>query len=104
MSGEPEETPKMLEFAFRAAKEFGLPCVLLGVVIYLFREAAITVHGTVLVPVVESHTRFIESTQETLREISTTQERQAETLREIAIGQHEIQQAVTRTRAGERVN
>lgn len=99
-----EQTVSMLEFGLRVAKEFGLPVVLLGIVIYLFREAAVTVHGTVLVPVVESHTRFINATQDTLREISSTQERQAETLQEIAIGQREIQQAVTRAKATQGAN
>lgn len=84
-----------LELCLRIAKEFGLPVLLLGLVIYLFREAAVTVHSTVLVPVVASHTKFLESTQETLREISTTQSRQADTLEELAAGQREIQHRIT---------
>lgn len=93
MSSEP--SAGVLDIAFRALKEFGLPVVLLAVVIYLFREAAMTIHGTVLVPVVESHTKFLDATQQTLREISSTQERQAETLEEIASGQREIQHKLT---------
>jgi len=84
----------LVELAFRVMKEFGLPVVLLAVVIYLFREAAIVVHTTLLVPVVESHTKFLDTTQETLREISTTQSRQADTLEELAAVQREIRQTV----------
>jgi hypothetical protein len=36
----------------------------------------------------------LDSTQETLREIGTTQQQQAKTLQELAVGQREIQQAV----------
>lgn len=89
----------MIEAAIRAAKEIGpavvVPTLLLCIVIYLFREAAITVHATVLVPVVESHKTFLGATTETLKEISTTQRQQAETLEELAIGQREIQHRIT---------
>lgn len=89
----------MIEVVVRAAKELGpsvvVPVLLLGVVIYLFREAAITVHGTVLVPVVESHTRFLERTEKTLDEIATTQIQQATTLQELAVGQREIQHRIS---------
>lgn len=91
----------MIDMILRVAKEFGLPVVLLGVVVYLFREVAVTVHSTVLIPVVQSHTKFIDSTQETLREISKTQERQAETLHDIAEGQRDIQRAITVSRTVE---
>lgn len=84
----------MIEMAIRVAKEFGLPVVMLAVVTYLFREAAVTVHQTVLIPMVQSHTKFIDRAQETLDEISITQEKQAETLHELAEGQREIRHAV----------
>jgi hypothetical protein len=89
----------MIDAAIRAAKELGpavvVPTILLCLVIYLFREAAVTVHATVLVPVVESHKTFLEATTTTLKEISSTQARQAETLEELAIGQREIQHRIT---------
>lgn len=89
-----EQKQGMIETAIKVAKEFGLPVVMLGVTVYLFREAAVSVHQTVLLPMVQSHTEFISSTQETLREIGRSQDRQAETLHELAEGQREIQRAV----------
>lgn len=89
-----EQRANMVEVAIRVAKEFGLPVVMLAFTVYLFREVAVTVHSTILLPIVESHTRFINTTQETLGEISRTQDRQAETLHEIAEGQREIQHAL----------
>jgi hypothetical protein len=49
-----------------------------------------------MVPVVKSHTEFLQATQETLNEIGMSQMQQARTLQEIAAGQREIQQAVTK--------
>lgn len=89
-----ENADGFFEFVFRAAKEFGLPVILLGVMIYLFREAASTVHKTLLVPMVESHAKFLDTTQHTLREISATQSRQADTLEELADVQREIRRQV----------
>lgn len=89
-----EQRAGMIETAIKVAKEFGLPVVMLAVTVWLFREAAVSLHTTVVVPVVQSHTRFIDSTQETLREISKTQDRQAETLHDIAEGQREIQRSL----------
>jgi hypothetical protein len=85
-----------IEAAFRAAERFGVPLVLLAVGIWFMRDAAVTLHGTVVVPIVKSHTEFLDSTRETLDEIGKTQLQQAETLQEIAVGQREIQQAVSR--------
>ena len=80
----------------RVADRFGVACVILAVVFYFGREAAITLHGSVVEPVVSSHIEFLESTQETLREIGKTQEQQAETLQELAIGQRELKQVLSR--------
>lgn len=85
-----------LEAAFRAAERFGVPLVLLAVMIWFLRDAAVILHSTVLVPIVTSHTEFLESTRETLDEIGKTQFKQAETLQEIAAGQQEIKQAVVK--------
>jgi hypothetical protein len=87
------------EAFLRIADRFGVACVVLAVVLYFGREAAITLHGSVVEPVIESHVRFLESTQETLKEIGKTQERQAETLQELATGQREIQQVLARPAA-----
>lgn len=80
----------MFEAALRAADRFGVPVVLLGVLIWLLRDAAVTLHSTVLVPIVTSHTEFLESTRGTLEEISTTQFQQARTMQELATGQQAI--------------
>jgi hypothetical protein len=84
------------EAAFRVAERFGVPLVLLAVLIWFLRDAAVTLHGTVVVPIVKSHTEFLDSTRETLDEIGKTQFKQAETLQEIAAGQQEIKQAVVK--------
>jgi len=85
-----------VEAAFRVAERFGVPLVLLAVVLWFARDAAITLHGTVLVPIVKSHTEFLDSTRETLDEIGKTQFKQAETLQAIAADQHEIKAAVVK--------
>lgn len=85
-----------MEAAFRVAERFGVPLVLLAILIWFLRDAAVTLHGTVVVPIVKSHTEFLDSTRETLDEIGKTQFKQAETLQEIAAGQQEIKQAVVK--------
>lgn len=89
-----EQKQGMIETAIKVAKEFGLPVVMLAVTVYLFREAAVSVHQTVLLPMVKSHTEFISSTQETLREIGRSQDKQAQTMHELAEGQREIQRTI----------
>jgi hypothetical protein len=85
-----ETKSNVLDVAMRVAERFGVPVVILAAVFWMAREAATSLHSTVLVPIVQSHTQFLDSTQETLREISTTQDRQAETLHELAEGQREL--------------
>jgi hypothetical protein len=85
-----------VEAAFRVAERFGVPLVLLAVVLWFARDAAVTLHSTVLVPIVRSHTEFLDSTRETLDEIGKTQMKQAETLQAIAADQHEIKSAVVK--------
>ncbi len=84
----------VLDSLLRIAERFGVPVVLLGVMIWLGREAAITLHGTLVKPVVESHVQFLETTSETLKEISAVQGQQAETLQELAHGQRELAERV----------
>ena len=83
-----------LDTLLRIAERFGVPVVLLAVVIWMGREAAITLHGTLVRPVVESHVQFLEQTSETLKEISSVQGQQAATLEELAHGQRELRERV----------
>lgn len=91
-----ENRSTLVDAALRVGERFGLPVVLLAVLVWFLRDAAVTLHSTVLVPIVASHTEFLDSTRETLHEIGATQTQQAKTLQELAVGQREIQQAVSR--------
>ena len=77
------------------AEKFGVPCVILAAFMWMAREAAVSVHKTVVVPMVESHTEFLDSTRDTLDRMCTTQERQEETLEELAAGQSDIRSILT---------
>lgn len=87
---------RVFEAGLRAAERFGVPFVILVAILWMAREAATSVQHSVIVPIVQSHTEFLEVTSKTLHEIGKTQDQQAETLREIAVGQKEIQQAMKR--------
>lgn len=89
-----QKTSDMIDVAIRVAREFGFPCIVLAVLAYWGQLAAVALHETLLVPVVESHTTFLEATSDTLRVLGSAQERQAETLEEIAAGQLQIQKAL----------
>lgn len=93
MSDRPPATT--IEIAIRAAQQLGVPAIILAVLLWLIRDAAVSLHTTVLVPIVQSHTEFLESTRSTLEEIGKTQQQQATTMSEIAAGQREIKAAVT---------
>lgn len=82
------------EFFLRLAERFGVPVLILAAVLWMIRDAAVTVNATLLQPVVSSHTRFLEATQDTLKELSKTQDKQAETLSELATGQRDIRQII----------
>ena len=99
-----ETKQSLVEMALRVAERFGVPVMLLCVGIWMLREAAISLHSTVLEPVVKSHVEFLESTQETLHEIGKTQDQQAQTLQELANGQREIQQVLARPAKTEGAN
>lgn len=99
-----ETKQSLVEMALRVAERFGVPVVLLAVGLWMLREAAISLHSTVVEPVVKSHVEFLESTQETLHEIGKTQDRQAQTLQELAAGQREIQQVLARPAKTEGTN
>lgn len=84
----------LVDTLLKIADRFGVPCVILAIVLYFGREAAITLHTTLVEPVVESHIEFLDTTRETLTEIGKTQEKQADTLQEIAHGQRQIQETL----------
>ena len=88
---------EFIDVAIPIAREFGFPVVMLAVIVFCLREAAAALHTSVVVPVVDSHTRFVASTTETLTVLARTQEQQAATLEELADGQREIQQALGRS-------
>jgi hypothetical protein len=96
-----EKSPQTTsEIALRVAERFGVPVVLLVILLWMIREAATSLNGTVVVPIVQSHTEFLDATRETLTEISKTQTQQADTMKEIADGQKELKIIVT-SRLGE---
>lgn len=68
----------------------GIPAGILAVILWMFWQASATLHETVVLPIVESHTEYLQQTSATLRSLGETQVRQAETLQEIAAGQREI--------------
>lgn len=79
-----------LETALRIGERLGVPLLILAAILWMAREAGIAVYGGAVVPVVRAHTTFLESTQETLRGIESTQSRQADTMDEIVAGQREL--------------
>ena len=94
----------IIDAAIRVGERLGVPCLLLAVILWFGREAAISLSETVLQPVVKSHVGFLnaavgflDATKDTLDAIAVTQASQAETLREIADGQQDIQRAVRTT-------
>lgn len=83
------------EYAFKTAERFGVPVVILAALLWMIREAGVSLHSTVVVPIVRSHTEFLDTTRETLDEISVTQNQQAATMQQIAEGQKELKTIVT---------
>lgn len=90
--------------AIKIAREFGVPCLILAFMLWMLREAAISLHGSVVVPIVQSHTEFLDSTRDTLSEISKTQFQQSQTLKEIAVSQTEIRHAVLQSGTKPRID
>ena len=89
-------TTETIEIVLRSAREFGFPILVLAVLLWLLREAAHAMHRTVVIPVVDAHSTFLKQTTATLEGLGRTQEQQADTLRELAAGQREIQSAIGR--------
>lgn len=84
----------MVDRVIKIGERFGVPVMLLIVGAFFLREACVSIHSTLLVPIVKSHCDFLESTSETLHEIDQTQQQQATILGEISMGQRAIQQAL----------
>ncbi len=81
----------------RFMSQVGIPAGVLLVILLMIWRASATLHDTVLVPVVKSHTEFLAATQSTqerqaatLEVMSSAREQQTESLREISDGQREI--------------
>lgn len=94
-----QQARDFVDIGFRLAREFGFPCFVLGVIGWWGQLAAVALHETVLVPVVESHTTFLQATSDTLATLSKSQQRQADTLDELAEGQRQLQHAIGRVGA-----
>jgi hypothetical protein len=80
----------------RIGERFGVPVLVLAVVLWLVRDAAISLNKTVVEPVVQGHVEFLQTTQKTLEGIEETQRASQQTLQEIAVGQRDLQHAVDR--------
>ena len=85
----------MVDRMIKVGERFGVPVMLLIVVLFFAREACVSIHSTLLVPIVKSHCDFLESTSETLHEIDQTQQQATAILSEISMGQRAIQQALS---------
>lgn len=91
-----QQTRDIVDVGIRLLREFGFPCFVLSVLGWWGQLAAVSLHETVLVPVVESHTTFLRATADTLKTLGDAQSRQADTLEEIAAGQRDIQRVLGR--------
>ena len=74
-------------------ERFGVPVAILATFLLFAREAAMSVHSTILVPIVQSHTEFLETTREAIQNISESQRQQADTMQELQHSHHELHQA-----------
>lgn len=93
-----EAKQQVYEVGIKIAERVGVPVAILAALLFLVREAASSLHSSVLIPVVQSHTEFLSTTQETLKELGNAQRQQAETLQELAIGQRDIHRAIFESR------
>lgn len=85
-----DERAALLDAILKFGTQLGVPVLVLGVLLYMAREAGVALYSTAVVPIVEAHTTFLESTSGTLKEIGASQTKQAETMREIVEGQKEL--------------
>ena len=85
----------MVDRMIKVGERFGVPVALLAVLLWFLHSACVSIHSTLLVPIVKSHCDFLESTSETLHEIDQTQQQATAILSEISMGQRAIQQALS---------
>jgi hypothetical protein len=86
----------ILDTVLRIGERFGVPVLILAVLLWFVRDAAVSINHTVVEPVVRGHVEFLQTTQKTLEGIEETQKASQQTLKEIAIGQRDLQHAVDR--------
>lgn len=98
MTDETKQT--ILDGLFR----LGAPCIILAALLWMLREAAWSVHTTVVLPVVKSHTEYLDATRQTLDGIEKTQQQQAVTMERIVSGQEEIKAVIVNRRSDTQVN
>lgn len=90
-----EQKSQVFEAGVRVVERIGISAAILAAFLWLAREAATSLHSSVVVPIVKSHTEFLDTTRETLVELSQAQRQQAETLQELAIGQRDIHKVLS---------
>jgi hypothetical protein len=90
------EPKPLTETILRVGERFGVPVLILAVLLWFLRDAAVSLNKTVVEPVVRGHVEFLQTTQKTLEGIEETQRASQQTLQEIAIGQRDLQHAVDR--------
>jgi septal ring factor EnvC (AmiA/AmiB activator) len=79
-----------LDTVLRIGERLGVPLLILVALLWMAREAGTALYSGAVVPVVQAHTQFLESTQDTLQRIGETQDRQTNAMQEIVTGQREI--------------
>lgn len=85
-----DERAALLDSILKFGTQLGVPVLILAAVLYMAREAGVALYSTAVVPLVEAHTQFLDSTQATLKEIGASQRQQAQTMEEIVAGQREL--------------
>lgn len=85
-----ESRAALVDSILKFGTQLGVPVLVLIALLYMAREAGVAVYGTAIVPLVKAHAEFLESTQETLKEIGAAQRQQAQTMEEIVTGQREL--------------
>lgn len=89
-----DERAALLDSILKFGTHLGVPVLVLGVLLWMAREAGVALYSTAVVPLVEAHADFLDSTKHTLQEIGESQKQQAATMREIVEGQKELAEIV----------
>lgn len=85
-----ESKAALADSLLKVGTQLGVPVLILAAFLWMAREAGFAMYSGAVIPIVEAHTRFLESTESTLKEIGATQQQQAETMQEIVVGQREL--------------